>query len=211
MQSHLSSQGSVGFGTMPQSMPQYSYQPPQQHQQQDIQQSMQSWPGYEEVRTSPRHPGAWHWSDGMGHNLGQNLGQSQMDGLNPSGSNNWDSQQAQSSQFSMPSQADWHGQQPWRQQQSDASGLTHASLHLPCCLLPFAASVCLAAAYSVLPAICLYLSYICSLAAVEGACRMLHVHLALTASLKFCLVHIWDNLLHSCYWQPFQLVCTLHL
>ena len=128
MQSHLSSQGSAGFNAMPQSMPQYQYQP--QHQQ-HMPQNMQSWAGYEEVRTSPRHPGAWHWSDGMGQNLGQNMGQSlgqnmgqnHMDGFNHSGSTNWDSQQAQSSQFSMPSQPDWQEPQPWRQQQGDASGV----------------------------------------------------------------------------------------
>ena len=125
MQSHLSSQGSAGFNTMPQ----YQYQPQQQMQQQ----SMQSWPGYEEVRTSPRHPGAWHWSDGIGQ--GQSgMGQSHMDGLNHSGSNNWESQQAQSSQFSMPSQPDWQDPQAWRQQQSNISGaVPFGDCLSPCC------------------------------------------------------------------------------
>ena len=126
MQSHLSSQGSAGFNTMLQSMPQYHYQPQQQHH---VPQNMQSWAGYEEVRTSPRHPGAWQWSDGMGQNLGQNLGQNHMDGLNHSGSTNWDSQQAQSSQFSMHSQPDWQEPQPWRPQQADASGVSSGLVH----------------------------------------------------------------------------------
>ncbi|KAL3138565.1 hypothetical protein ABBQ32_006338 [Trebouxia sp. C0010 RCD-2024] len=111
MQSHLSSQGSAGFNALSQSMPQCQFQ------QQQVPQGMQSWQGCE-VRASPRHPGgAWHWSDGIGQNMGQN----HMDSVNHSGSNNWDSQQAQSSQFSMPSQPDWSEQQPWQQQQSDVS------------------------------------------------------------------------------------------
>ena len=127
MQSHLSSQGSAGFTTMPQSMPQYPYS----HHQYQPQQQMHhaSWSGYEEVRTSPRHPGAWNWSDGAGQN--------HMNGLNQSGSTNWDSQQAQSSQFSMPSQPDWQEQQPWNPQQSDASGglslFSFLQTHRCCC------------------------------------------------------------------------------
>ncbi len=118
MQSHLSSQGSAGFNAMSQSMPHF------QPQQQQLPQSMQSWQGCE-VRASPRNPGgAWHWSDGIGQNMGPN----HMEGLNHSGSNNWDSQQAQSSQFCMPSQPDWSEQQPWQQQQSDVSGLLHSCL-----------------------------------------------------------------------------------
>lgn len=112
MQSHMSSQGSDGFNSMPHSAPQYQYQ---SQQQQQVPQGMQSWQGCEEARASPRNPGGgWHWSDG--------IGQDQMEGMAHSGSN-WDSQQAQSSQFSIPSQADWSDQQPWRQQQPDVSGL----------------------------------------------------------------------------------------
>lgn len=109
IQSHMSSQGSAGW----QPMPQYSYQNQQQQQQQ---QHVPAWSGYDEVRTSPRHPGAWHWSDGVGQN--------QLEGLHQSTSTTWDSQNGQSSQFSAPSE--WQEQQPWhqgQQQQSEASGL----------------------------------------------------------------------------------------
>lgn len=126
MQSHLSSQGSAGFNAMSQSASQCQFQQQQQQQQQQVPQSMPSWQGCE-VRASPRHPGgSWNWSDGIGQTMGPN----QMDGccLNHSGSNNWDSQQAQSSQFSMPSQPDWSEQQPWRQQQTDVSGWLHVCL-----------------------------------------------------------------------------------
>lgn len=112
MHSHTSSHSSAGW----QPMPQYHYQPQQQQQQQSV--SIQSWPGYEEsVRTSPRHPGAWHWSDGIGQN--------QMEGLNRGASANWDPHHAQSSHFSAPSRTEWQQEQPWhtsQQQQSDASG-----------------------------------------------------------------------------------------
>ena len=112
MQSHMSSQGSAGW----QPMPQFSYPPPRQQQQQSM--SVQSWPGYDEVRTSPRHPGAWHWSDG--------IGQTHTDGLHQSTSATWDSQHGQSSQYSAPTHTEWQQEQPWhttQQQQSDASGV----------------------------------------------------------------------------------------
>lgn len=118
VQSHMSSSGSVGGWQLNP----YHYQP--QHQQQaHLQQHMPPWAGYAEVSTSPRHPGAWPWPDGVA--------QSQLEGLQHSGSSKWELQPGRPPNFLAPSQADWQEQHMWQSAQgqpSDASGKSSAAV-----------------------------------------------------------------------------------